>query len=237
MSHSFLPLWIDAPLQSWGFDSRFERRTTGLFPTKSGVVGLICATMGLAKGSAEEAKTLPQLANLKLTVWQFPRITKGNNKKALQIERLEDFHTVEGTRKASGSKNTNPVITRRQYLQEARFGVELCGDESLLSSVSRALLNPKWGVWFGRKNCVPSAPVQIGGPYANAADCWNAIIRAAGLDERASQNQFTRVEEVADFEEGTDSFNDQPISFGNGKTSGLEGREFAPRRVKVVFAD
>ena len=37
---AYLALLLDAPLQSWGFASRFQRRTTGLHPTKSGVIGL-----------------------------------------------------------------------------------------------------------------------------------------------------------------------------------------------------
>ena len=60
---AYLALLLDGPLQSWGFASRFQRRTTGLHPTKSGVVGLICAAMGLAKGSPEEHVTLPDLAD------------------------------------------------------------------------------------------------------------------------------------------------------------------------------
>ena len=60
---AYLALLLDGPLQSWGFASRFQRRTTGLHPTKSGVVGLICAAMGLAKGSPDERVTLPNLAN------------------------------------------------------------------------------------------------------------------------------------------------------------------------------
>ena len=66
---SCLALMLDAPLQSWGFESRFQRRTTGLHPTKSGVIGLICAAMGLAKGSTEENSvwTFPDLVDGKLT--------------------------------------------------------------------------------------------------------------------------------------------------------------------------
>ncbi len=60
---AYLALLLDGPLQSWGFASRFQRRTTGLHPTKSGVIGLICAAMGLAKGSPEERATLPELAD------------------------------------------------------------------------------------------------------------------------------------------------------------------------------
>ena len=59
---AYLALMLDAPLQSWGFASRFQRRTTGLHPTKSGVIGLICAAMGVGKGSDAERDTLPQLS-------------------------------------------------------------------------------------------------------------------------------------------------------------------------------
>ena len=51
---AYLAILLDGPLQSWGFASRFQRRTTALHPTKSGVIGLISAAMGLAKGSAAE---------------------------------------------------------------------------------------------------------------------------------------------------------------------------------------
>ena len=51
LTPGYLALLLDGPLQSWGFSSRFQRRTTGLHPTKSGVIGMICAAMGLAKGS------------------------------------------------------------------------------------------------------------------------------------------------------------------------------------------
>jgi len=56
-----LALLLDGPLQSWGLASRFQRRTTGLYPTKSGVIGLLSAAMGLAKGSPEEAEWLPKV--------------------------------------------------------------------------------------------------------------------------------------------------------------------------------
>ena len=59
---AYFVLMLDGPMQSWGFASRFQRRTTGMHPTKSGVIGLICAAMGLPKGSKTEADLLPKLA-------------------------------------------------------------------------------------------------------------------------------------------------------------------------------
>ena len=46
MSNSYILLWLEAPLQSWGFDSKFGRRDTLTFPTKSGVLGLVCSALG-----------------------------------------------------------------------------------------------------------------------------------------------------------------------------------------------
>src|SRR5437764_4906699 len=147
---AYLALLLDAPLHSWGFGSRFQRRTTGLHPSKSGVIGLICAAMGLAKGSGPEAETLPQLAALKMTSIAMPRYA---------IQRIEDFHTVLKTRRASGSMNPDPVVTRRQYLVDACFGVILNGNRVLLERVASALQDPVWGVWLGRESCIPARPL------------------------------------------------------------------------------
>ena len=43
---SVLLLRLAGPLQSWGVESRFKYRDTGREPSKSGVVGLLCAALG-----------------------------------------------------------------------------------------------------------------------------------------------------------------------------------------------
>ena len=47
-----LLLRLEGPMQSWGYRSRFDYRDTALEPTRSGVIGLICAAMGIARGEA-----------------------------------------------------------------------------------------------------------------------------------------------------------------------------------------
>lgn len=229
MSH--LALMLDAPLQSWGFASRFQRRTTGLQPTKSGVVGLLCAALGAAKGSPAEREWLPKLASLRMTVLTIPRrpvaASNSTQPEDLPLRRLEDFHTVLNTRRATGAANTDPVVTHRQYLLDARFGVLLAGEFQVLNRVADALRDPVWGVWFGRKCCLPAAPLYRAGPCDESA-AWHALIGDA------PREQFSRVEEVTRFEDGTDSISDQPLSFGTADSSGPEGRRFTPRRVKVL---
>ena len=43
---STLLLALEGPLQSWGTSSRFSERGSGLEPSKSGVIGLLCAALG-----------------------------------------------------------------------------------------------------------------------------------------------------------------------------------------------
>jgi CRISPR system Cascade subunit CasC len=60
------------------------------------------------------------------------------------------------------------------------------------------------------------------------ATAWRALI---GEQPR---ERFTRIEEVDSFEEGQDTINDQPVSFGNADSSGSHGRQFTPRRIRMV---
>lgn len=226
-----LALLLDGPLQSWGFASRFQRRTTGLYPTKSGVTGLLGAAMGLSKGSPEEAVWLPKVSALEMTSIAIPR----NAPEAdgpLPVRRLEDYHTVLETRRASGAMNKDAVVTRRQYLLEARFGVILAGDRSVLERVAAALQDPIWGLWLGRKSCIPSAPLFVALCKSQAA-AWKALLRVCKLSENTLMETFTTVTEVRHFTEGTESINDRPVSFGNGTSSGSDMRQFDIRRIAV----
>ncbi|HBZ0090419.1 TPA: type I-E CRISPR-associated protein Cas5/CasD, partial [Klebsiella pneumoniae] len=44
----YMLLWLEGPLQSWGGDSKFGVRDTLNFPTRSGILGLICCARGAA---------------------------------------------------------------------------------------------------------------------------------------------------------------------------------------------
>ena len=76
-AEAYLPLWLDAPMQSWGHQSRYDQRTTGLDPTRSGVIGLIAAAMGIDKHSPDELAQLAKLNPIGMTTVKLPRT---NNK-------------------------------------------------------------------------------------------------------------------------------------------------------------
>lgn len=121
-------------------------------------------------------------------------------------------------RHASGGPSTT-VITHRTYLTDARFIVVLSGDPSVLQTCAAALADPKWGVWFGRKSCLPASPL-----FPTLAEN-----RQAAMDELMRQIQkvssvklVSGQEQVAD--DGSWYQSDEPISFGK--------REFRSRPIR-----
>ena len=66
MDTRWMLLWFEAPLQSWGADSKFSRRDTLEYPTKSGVLGLVLCAMG---ASGEQKDLLAYFLDLKQTVF------------------------------------------------------------------------------------------------------------------------------------------------------------------------
>lgn len=217
---SFLALRLEGPLQSWGFDSQYNRRNTGLMPTKSAIAGMCCAALGLHRGRVGEREFLASFGKTKMTAIAIPR---RGAKKEFPVRRMQDYHTVQNTRRASGAINTDCVLTHRQYLTDASFGVLLEGNSLLLRQISEALKNPVWGVWLGRKTCIPTAPVLAG----LKDDRSEALYLLIG---KKSLGSFTRQLEVENFADGRDSLPDTPTSFAS------EQRLFSPRRVKTMQA-
>jgi CRISPR system Cascade subunit CasD len=216
-----LAFYIDAPLQSWGASSKFQYRETNAFPTKSALIGLIAGALGIDKNLKTEADLLQPIAMLKLTVVRL-------NKAEIVPSRFTDFHTVGGgyskktplwekmsiPQKASGAP-FGTVITRRSYLTDARFAALLEGDAATLNEIQAALLDPVWGIWFGRKTCLPASPLTptLGD---TREDAFANLLTTLPDLEPAPLQTFEYQEEVNDADENNGTFyqSDQPVSFG-----------------------
>lgn len=217
--NSSLSLRLEGPLQSWGFDSQYNRRNTGLLPTKSAIAGMCCAALGYPRGSEDETEFLIRFNKLKMISIVIPRKI---GHRELMVRRLQDYHTVKDTLTAEG-KNKDCHITHRLYLTDAAFGIILNGHLSSLGQIASAFKDPKWGIWLGRKCCIPSSPVFVG-LKDTLKDALGLLIGEKPLEE------FTWQEEVENFAVGRDSLPDTPVSFAS------ERRTFAPRRVHIHHA-
>jgi CRISPR system Cascade subunit CasD len=135
-------------MQSWGTISRFDQRDTGKEPSKSGVIGLLAAAMGIDR---EEWPTLEPLTKLKMGV----RHDRSGVPK-------RDYQTAQNIISADHSKVHDTAVSTRDYLADAAFLVGLEGeDRSLLKKAHSALRDPVWTLALGRKSYVPSESIWL----------------------------------------------------------------------------
>ncbi|MFE7961199.1 type I-E CRISPR-associated protein Cas5/CasD [Streptomyces sp. NPDC057413] len=158
--HAVLLLRLAAPLQSWGGPSRYNRRETRPQPTKSGILGLLCA----AEGRDREA-SLTDLVGLQLGV----RVDQPGTL-------LRDYHTYSDYRglpllsakanaKGQQTRTTPPKytgVTQRFYLQDAVFVAALRGPRALIQGLDKAVRHPVFPLSLGRRSCPPTGPVSLG---------------------------------------------------------------------------
>jgi len=143
-----LLLRLVGPMQSWGTTSRFDQRDTGKEPSKSGVVGLLAAALGIDR---EYWTELEPLTRLSMGVrHDRPGVPK------------RDYQTAQHIISADRSKIHETAVTTRDYLADAAFLVGMeCGDRSFLERMHAALRDPAWPLALGRKSYVPSESIWI----------------------------------------------------------------------------
>jgi len=199
-------------MQSWGYRSRFDYRDTTLEPTRSGVIGLICAAMGIARGE---------------DISRFEEIRMG-----VRVDREgrpeRDYHTALDVIKADGS-GTGTVVSRRDYLADAIFTVGLeSKNKELLEEIARALRHPQWTLFLGRKAfCLTENPLSASVP-AIAPMCLEAALEGAAYSPRCKPHSgelHCRV--VLESPIGERTQYDWPLCFHE--------RRFKPRSTRTVF--
>lgn len=225
-SKKVIALRLSGPMQSWGYNSEYIYRNSGLFPTKSAVLGICCASMGLPRGSEQEKQFLGNLYSSLMTAIALPRKRfLGEKSWMVNVRRIEDFHTIENTKTASGKISDNAVMTYRQYLCDADFVVLLADIESpIADQLEDKLADPEWGMWLGRKSCIPSAPV-FAGKYETVEEANETLLGAKEL------KCFTYQKEVLSFSDGVDTLMDAPLDFA------IDRRVRGQRRVVIHEAE
>jgi CRISPR system Cascade subunit CasD len=204
-----LLLRMRSPMMSWGDHSRFTIRDTRREPTKSAVIGLLCAALGRPRW-----ESVQDLAALKMGV-------RVNQEGVVQC----DYHTVMDSIKSSGSKG-DTVLSYRYYVADADYLVGLESDDrALLETLDAALESPVWQLYFGRKSFVPSCPIQVkDGIQAGALE---SVLKSFPYRSHNLKNKNPRLRYVLEVSESLDMRRDVPIDW--------QRRLFGSRCVNTVF--
>ncbi len=197
---STLLLRLEGPLQAWSSQGKLGVRDTEREPTKSGVLGLLGAALGVDRS---DDAGLAELARLAMAV----RVDRAGSL-------LHDYHTAgggsfRGSKKYTVHGTNDCVPTHRYYLQDASFLVGLEGERALLERVARAFDAPRWPLCLGRRSC----PLSVFPVIAVVDEPLVQAVRSAPRAERSDVGALRMVVETPDASEG-DPRGDVPLSFG-----------------------
>lgn len=161
MTIQTLLITLAGPQQAWGSRSRFATRGTERAPTRSGVIGLVAAALGL-----DRTEPLDRFDGLRFGV------------------RVEQPGTVEQDFQTARTLDGKSMpLSHRTYLADAVFLVGLeSSDSSLLEEICDALRAPRHPLYLGRRAFPPAGPIRmrmVGLPLREALvdEPWQASAR------------------------------------------------------------
>jgi CRISPR system Cascade subunit CasD len=199
-------------MQSWGTQSRFSVRDTGLEPSKSGVIGLLCAAIGRPR-----SEPLHDLVSLAMGV----RVDR-------EGRMARDFQTALDVVRADGSGIKDCEPSERFYLADAAFLVGLEGDPELLKQLETGLRQPKWPLSLGRKAFTPGTPILGPGQAMHEGALRDVLRRAPWQRRRRGEIPPERLRYILDVSYGEgEPRQDVPLSFAT--------RQFTIRHVRTEF--
>jgi CRISPR system Cascade subunit CasD len=198
----YLVFQLYGPLAAWGDIAVGETRPSAITPTKSAVLGLVGAALGLRR--PDTARTEAERA-----VWETRHSALADGYgMAVRIEALglplTDYHTAQVPSSGSGrnrkvfstrrselthghKSDLNTVLSRREYRQDAFYAVVLWARTNAphtLCELRRALLEPCFTLYLGRKSCPLALPLQ---PEVKSAEAVEDTLASMNLEAILAQ--------------------------------------------------
>ncbi|XBS71399.1 type I-E CRISPR-associated protein Cas5/CasD [Acerihabitans sp. KWT182] len=157
----YLILRLSGPMQAWGQPTFEGTRPSASFPTRSGLLGLLGACLGIRR---EDRAALTALSDsVRFAVRCDPHSV---NDRLVPISKLIDYHTVQDAREDyQGLKSHETIQTWREYLCDAHFTVAIwCAPDNAydVGQVAAAVRKPHFTPYLGRRSCPLSHPLYLG---------------------------------------------------------------------------
>ncbi len=174
----YLVFQLYGPLAAWGDIAVGETRPSVLTPTKSAVLGLVAAAVGVKRPGTARDESEGQACEA-----AHARLVEGYGM-AVKVEAsglpLSDYHSVQVPSSGKGRNRMvfpsrrdevtwvprvelNTILSRRQYRQDAYSVVALWAREKApypLKTLCGHLLTPRFVLYLGRKACPPALPLN-----------------------------------------------------------------------------
>jgi len=184
----YLVFRLYGPMAAWGDIAVGEYRPSFSHPSKSAVIGLLAAALGIHRDEEERQKDLADSCSYAIRVDAMGSL-------------LRDYHTVQVPSSGTGRNRRvyctrraelaetglNTILSSRDYRCDAAYTVAISfssGATYTAQQVSSALNRPVFVLYLGRKSCPLALPLYP--RVVNAATIKEVFAKVTAADELSS---------------------------------------------------
>lgn len=230
MEIKYLLLWLEAPLQSWGIDSKYYVRDTLPFPSRSGILGMLFSGAGkfgeqkdllkLMSSFSQSIISFSKTGKPHTILTDFHMIGSGYNEKD-PWENLMIPKTSDGKKPVGGS---GPKITYRKYIEDAYFAVivEIPKDKETL--FVNGLTYPDGDLSLGKRCCAPTEFI-FQGSFNSQEDANNKAYIIA--EEKNLKKVLMVIDGAIEDNMEILTVSDVPLQFG-------EEKKYSQRQITII---
>ena len=158
----FLLFQLYAPLVSWGDIAVGEQRPSRDYPSKSAVLGIVAAALGIPRTDETMHERLAKSYGFAVAVLAMGEIL--NDYHTSQVPRQQRVYWTRKEEINALADKGSTILSYRQYLTDAYYKVALWQRADNvpvdLVAIKRAINAPRFSLYLGRKSCPPSLPLQ-----------------------------------------------------------------------------
>ncbi|HXE96098.1 MAG TPA: type I-E CRISPR-associated protein Cas5/CasD [Dongiaceae bacterium] len=159
----YLILKLHGPMQAWGEHTFEGLRPSANFPTRSALLGLLGACLGIGRNERDRLQSLADSVGMAVRVDERSVPRRNGSVHPVRMVKMTDYHTVKDAREDySGLKSHETIQTWREYLYDAEFTVTLwCRADAVMSlaDLEKAVQQPLFTPYLGRRSCPLTRPL------------------------------------------------------------------------------
>ncbi len=133
-------------MSAYGLQTFDVHRKISHFPTRSSIMGMLGAAMGICRDNYHELYALSQKLNM-----------------AVQVnhcgEKIIDYHTVQSFRSPLGKIQKGTKPTYREYWCDSEHTFAITSDETSIDLLAKKVKSPVFSLFQGRKSCPLTRPL------------------------------------------------------------------------------
>ena len=133
-------------MSSYGLQTFDVHRRVNHFPTRSAVMGMLAAALGIDRNQQPKLFFLSQQLAIAVQV-------------NLLGQKIVDYHTVQNFRSPNGKIQGGTKPTYREYWCDSQHSFAISAEAELISELAASVKAPVYSLFQGRKSCPLTRPL------------------------------------------------------------------------------